>query len=343
MVDLPILELVQVTRRFGTVTAVDSAGFSLQEGSVTVLLGPSGCGKSTLLRMIAGLEPLDQGRILIAGTEVSSPVGMVVPERRGVGLVFQDNALFPHLDVAGNVAFGLRHVAPGERTSSVTELLERLQVAHLTKAWPHQLSGGEQQRVAIARALAREPALLLLDEPFSGLDSALRETVRETLMADLRAIGATVLVVTHDREEAMTIADQLVLMQQGRILQHGTPGECYREPASVAAARLLGNVVVEAAEIRDGTARSAIGTVPAEGWPDGPAVVVARTEDLELVADGNGAVVGEARFLGLCHRVEVAIGDQRVSLRITGEPPQAGADVGLRVSPSQAMIFTPGG
>ena len=217
----PILTLAGVSRRYGKAVAVDQASLTLKAGRIACLLGPSGCGKSTLLRLIAGLEPVDGGEVRIAGQTVSTPAAMTPPERRGVGLVFQDNALFPHLDVTGNVGFGLSALTAPKRAERVSRLLDQFHIAHLARSFPHMLSGGEQQRVAIARALAREPALLLLDEPFSGLDGHLRETVRAALLGDLRAAGASVLGMSRTGSARfepvaleMLVEDVLVILER---------------------------------------------------------------------------------------------------------------------------------
>jgi iron(III) transport system ATP-binding protein len=335
----PILELSAVTRRYGTVAAVDAAGFALHRGRIACLLGPSGCGKSTLLRMIAGLEPVDEGTIRIAGQVVSAPGNQAEPEQRGVGLVFQDNALFPHLDVRGNVGFGLGGMPRAQRHAQVTRLLDQFHIAHLAKSWPHMLSGGEQQRVAIARALAREPALLLLDEPFSGLDGSLRASVRDALLADLRRAGATVLVVTHDPDEAMAIADDLVLMAGGRVLQTGSPDECYRRPVSATAAYLLGEMVLLPGQVAAGQARTALGTHPAPGLPDGPALIGLRPEALSLAPDGVPATVREVRFAGHGHRLRLDLGGTEVTLRLTGTPPAVGETAGVGHDPAAVQVF----
>ena len=332
----PILTLEAVTRRYGRAVAVDQASLNLAAGRIACLLGPSGCGKSTLLRMIAGLEPVDQGEVRIAGQTVSTPAAMTPPERRGVGLVFQDNALFPHLDVTGNVGFGLSGLAPAERAERVGRLLDQFHVAHLARSFPHMLSGGEQQRVAIARALAREPALLLLDEPFSGLDGHLRESVRAALLGDLRAAGASVLIVTHDPEEAMGIADDLVLMAAGRILQTGNPADCYRRPVSVEAARLLGDVVLLPGEVRGGMIVTALGTAPAPGLPDGPARLGLRPEALRPAAQGIAARVIDQRFVGNGWRVTADLAGTPVTLRLP--EPVAGA-LNLGFDQSAASVF----
>lgn len=337
----PLLQVREVTRHFGSRTAVDCASFDLYEGRVAALLGPSGCGKSTLLRIIAGLDSIDSGSVSIGGGLASTPTDVLAPEKRGVGLVFQDNALFPHLDVESNVAFGIAHVAPNLRQRKVADLLERFHVGHLAKSWPHQLSGGEQQRVAIARALARDPALLLLDEPFSGLDGTLRDTVRQSLMADLRAAGATVLVVTHDRAEAMIVADDLVLMDRGRILQVGSPDECYREPVSGAAARLLSDVLIVPVEVVAGVASTPFGPVSARDVVNGPAELLVRPEALHLSQTGAPASVVDVRFAGSAYVVTIEVGGATVTVRADRDPPAAGEIVNIDIDRTHAVVRTP--
>ena len=336
MINEPILTLTGVTRRYGKAVAVDDASLSLAPGRTACLLGPSGCGKSTLLRMIAGLEPVDDGEVRIAGETVSTLAAMTPPERRGVGLVFQDNALFPHLDVTGNVGFGISALPPAERANRVSRLLDQFHIAHLARSFPHMLSGGEQQRVAIARALAREPALLLLDEPFSGLDGHLREAVRSALLGDLRAAGASVLVVTHDPEEAMGIADDLVLMAAGRILQTGSPADCYRRPVSAEAARLLGEMIMLAGDVRGGAIVTALGTTPAAGLPDGPAWLGLRPEFLRHDVTGTAARVIEQRFIGSGWRVTLDLAGTSITLRLP-EPVDGGLRLGF--NPATACLF----
>ncbi|MDZ3832674.1 MAG: ABC transporter ATP-binding protein [Sphingopyxis sp.] len=334
----PILELLQVTRVHGARTTVEGASFALMPGRIACLLGPSGCGKSTLLRMIAGLEPVNAGEIRVHGAPLSSPDRTVAPEDRGVGLVFQDNALFPHLNVSDNIGFGLAGMSAEVRCERVATLLDRFYIAHLARAWPHTLSGGEQQRVAIARALAREPSLLLLDEPFSGLDGQLRNDVRRSLLADLRDAGATVLIVTHDPEEAMMIADDLILMSDGRILQSGAPNDCYARPVSVAAARLLGDAIVVPATISDGTAQTPLGPVPAPGHPDGPAELAVRPEKLYFAAEGAAAEILSGRCIGNGWLIDLVVGDTQLTLR-TAAPPPPGKTASLAIDATDIAIL----
>ncbi|MFA7602110.1 MAG: ABC transporter ATP-binding protein [Novosphingobium sp.] len=335
----PALSVREVSRFYGGRAAVADASLDLRAGRITCLLGPSGCGKSTLLRLMAGLEPIDAGEIAIDGKVVSTPTGIVPPEDRGIGLVFQDFALFPHLNVTDNIGFGLKAVSAESRRQQVAALLTRFQLEHLAGSWPHMLSGGEQQRVAIARALARAPAALLLDEPFSGLDGHLRSAVRQSVLADLRAAAAAVLIVTHDPEEAMLIADDLLLMAQGRILQAGSPEDCYLRPASIAAARLLGEASVLPARIEGGAAHTPFGIVPARGLPDGQASAMVRPEAVRIAENGASAMVCDVRFGGAFHLVTFLSEGTALTARTTGSPPPTGALVKVALDPARTVIY----
>ncbi|MEH6663717.1 MAG: ABC transporter ATP-binding protein [Brevundimonas sp.] len=335
----PAVSARGVSRRYGAKTAVQGADIDLRPGRITCLLGPSGCGKSTLLRLIAGLEPADEGEIEAGGQVVTGPGVHTPPEQRGVGLVFQDYALFPHLSVLANVAFGLKHLPRKTRNARALALLEKVRLAARADAWPHMLSGGEQQRVALARALAREPAAVLLDEPFSGLDSHLKAEVRHTLLSALRAAGAAVLIVTHDAEEALLMADDLALMSEGRILQAGDPGDCYLNPASMAAARLLGEANALPARVAGGVAETAFGDVPAPGLPDGAGVVMVRPEGLRLWLEGARAQIAAVAFGGGFHEVTVAAGGQTARLRLHGGVPAVGEEVSVVIDADRARVF----
>jgi iron(III) transport system ATP-binding protein len=287
-----------VSRRYGATLAVDAADIAQQPGEITCLLGPSGSGKSTLLRLLAGLEPADGGEVLAAGRRLSGPGGHVPPEDRDLGFVFQDYALFPHLTVAENVAFGLRRLKPAERRERARLQLERVRLAHRGDAYPQALSGGEQQRVALARALAREPSAILLDEPFSGLDMRLKAEVRDAALSALRAAGAAALIVTHDADDALLTADTLALMDSGRILQTGAPRDVYLNPVSLQAARLTGEAETLPARILAGRAETPFGPLPAPRAPDGEAIVVVRPEAYRLAENGVEVRIASARFAG---------------------------------------------
>ncbi|MGC1488416.1 MAG: ABC transporter ATP-binding protein, partial [Albidovulum sp.] len=237
----PRLEVQRLTRQFGGRRVVDDVSLTIPAGQVTCLLGPSGCGKSTTLRIIAGVDMQDSGKIFADGKLVCDTVFRVPPEGRAIGLMFQDFALFPHLSVADNIGFGLARNAP-DRAARVGALLERVALTGFGAKYPHELSGGEQQRVALARALAPRPRILLMDEPFSGLDERLRDGIRDDTLALLKEEGAAVLLVTHEPHEAMRMADEILLMRDGRIVQRGAPYNLYNAPVDKAAAAFFSDI-----------------------------------------------------------------------------------------------------
>jgi iron(III) transport system ATP-binding protein len=273
------LEVRGLSRSYGGQPALADADVTVEEGSITVVLGPSGSGKTTLLRLVAGFERPDAGTITVGGQLVAGPGRLVPPERRRVAIVPQEGALFPHLSVAANIAFGL-HRGP-DRSARVTECLELVGLAGYERRRPDQLSGGQQQRVALARALAPHPSLILLDEPFSALDAAMRPQVRADVVAALRADGATAVVVTHDRDEALALADQVVVMIDGRIEQAADPVTLYRSPANSRVAEFIGRGEVVRG-VRDGdvvrTPSGELPVDPASRTSDGEVDVVVRPE-----------------------------------------------------------------
>jgi iron(III) transport system ATP-binding protein len=335
-----IVRVSGVSRRYGARPAVSNASLTLNTGRILGLLGASGSGKSTLLRLICGLEPVDAGEIEIDGVLVSAAGHTQPPEARRVGMVFQDFALFPHLTVAQNVAFGLKGDPAPVRDARVRELLERVRLSDSAAAWPHALSGGEQQRVALARAMARDPAVILLDEPFSSLDGPLRAEVRDDLIATLRGSGACAIIVTHDAEDAMVMADDLVLMEGGRVIQSGAPEDCYRRPASVAAARLLGPVNLIAATVKQGVATCVLGQASTE-LPDGPVWVGVRPTDLWLNTGSPGisAVVTACAFAGAYRVVTVKAGEVSLVLHRTGPAPAPGERVQVSPAPDSLIAL----
>jgi len=294
---------------FGAVVALDDVSLDAAAGEILFLLGPSGSGKSSLLRIVAGIERPDRGRVSLAGIEVAGPGGFVEPEARRVGMVFQDYALFPHLTVAANVAFGLR--GPEQhRRAAAGALLERLGVSHYAGSYPHMLSGGERQRVALARALAPQPRVLLMDEPFSSLDIRLRDRVRQETLDLLRETGTTTIVVTHDPQEAMRAADRIALLSAGRLLQAGTVDDLYTRPASALVARFLGDVNELAGVCFGHRVETALGFFSAPHLADGTAArVFVRPQHLHLAAAPAGARgrVVATEFLGETERVFVAV------------------------------------
>ncbi len=310
---------------------------SLHAGRIACLLGPSGGGKSTLLRLIAGLESVDAGEIVSGGSVISRAGFTLPPERRDIGLVFQDLALFPHLTAAQNIGFGLKALSSDARRERVALLLEQFRLAPRANAYPHTLSGGEQQRVAIARALARQPVAVLLDEPFSGLDGRLKEEVRGSVVDGLRRAGAAAMIVTHDPEEALLVADELVLMAEGRVLQTGSPDECYLRPASLGAARLLGEAIAVDAAVRDGVVESAFGRFAAPARPDGAACLLLRPESFRLDPSGAPVRVLANRFAGAFWELTVALDDLRMKVKLAEAPPD-GEKLTLAVRPDRAHV-----
>ena len=287
--------LSRVRRVYRGAVALDAVTLTAPTAKVLALLGPSGSGKSTILRLIAGLEPVDAGDIQIGGELVSSPGRTLPAEVRRVGMVFQDYALFPHLTVGGNVAFGLEKLARAEREAEALRWLDRVGLKHRTLAFPHELSGGEQQRVALARALAPKPQAVLLDEPFSGLDPVLRAELREATLVALAEARTTTLFVTHDAEEALLVADHLAILKAGRVLQEGAPRIAYDHPMSADAAAALGAVNVFAGPVEAGSLATPFGPVSARTLAEGSrAQAVVRAEALSL-RPGAGARVLDVR------------------------------------------------
>jgi thiamine transport system ATP-binding protein len=277
-----MLAVEGLTVRYGALAAVDDVAVTVADGEVLALLGPSGCGKSTLLRAVAGLEPPAGGTIRWDDTDLAD----VPVHKRGFGLVFQDGQLFPHRDVAGNVAFGLRMRRLPGRAERVTELLELVGLAGYERRKVTELSGGEAQRVALARALAPRPRLLLLDEPLSALDRALREQLAMDLAGLLRVAGATALVVTHDHDEAFTLADRVAVMRKGKIVQADPPEEVWRQPVDEDTARFLGCGLFLPATVAGGTVTCGLGSVDLPWAPDGDVTLGLRPNALRLTENG---------------------------------------------------------
>lgn len=349
------LAIAGVSHAFGSRRVLQPIDLQVAPGELVCLVGPSGCGKTTLLRLAAGLEDVQAGTIAIGGQVVASPGFAVPAEARGVGFVFQDYALFPHLDVAGNVAFGLSTLHGAERRIRIGAVLAQVGMQGETGTYPHQLSGGQQQRVALARALAPRPRILLLDEPFSGLDARLREQVRDETLHVLKDSGAATLMVTHDPEEAMFMADRLVILNAGRIEQAGPPPEVYSAPASAFVAAFFGQVNEVGAVVRDRRAMTPFGPVAAEGVSDGRRVrVLIRPEALRLrtteIDNACPAKVLAARLLGrsswlhLCLGPENAAAGDRTHLhfhaRVPGRfLPKEGEVLGVELDVAQAFVF----
>ena len=334
-----MIRLENVSKRFRDATAVDGTSLCVDRGEVVALLGPSGCGKTTLLRLIAGFERPDDGSVWIAGRTVSAPGAWIAPEARRVGMVFQDYALFPHLTVASNVGFGLPR---RERPRRVPELLEIVGLGPLGHRYPHELSGGQQQRVALARALAPAPELVLLDEPWSNVDPFLRDSLRAEVEEIIRPLGVTVLLVTHDREEAFSLADRIALMRDGKVVQEGTAEELYFGPASRWAAEFVGAANVLSGRVVDGHVRTAIGAFAANGASSkSDARVLVRPELLELEPNAAGAaevVAREFRGHDVFYRVRLD-GVELVSQRPSTEVVALGSRVSIRVHDGRVPVL----
>jgi iron(III) transport system ATP-binding protein len=334
-----MIRLEGVTRRFGSVTAVDGASLCVDRGEVVALLGPSGCGKTTLLRLVAGFERPDAGTVETAERVVSGRGTWVPPEDRKIGMVFQDYALFPHLTVAENVGFGLTRSLRGPRAA---ELLEVVGLAGLGGRYAHELSGGQQQRVALARALAPSPELVLLDEPWSNVDPFLRESLRAEVAEIIRPLGVTAVLVTHDREEAFSLADRIALMRDGTIVQEGTAEELYFAPASRWAAEFVGAANVLRGRVEAGSVRTALGALAANGVNGESEIdVLVRPELVVLAPDpaGSGEVVArEFRGHDVFYRV-LLDGVELVSQRPSNEVVPLGARVSVRLHEGRIPVL----
>ncbi|MGA9746282.1 MAG: ABC transporter ATP-binding protein [Nocardioides sp.] len=310
----PALRLDGVTKRYGAVVAARDLELEAAPGELVTLIGPSGCGKSTTLRLVAGLDRPDEGCIAIAGEVVAHARTWRPPERRRVGLVFQDHALFPHLDVARNVAFGIDRLSRDEQRRRVGEMLELVRLGHLAGRYPHELSGGEQQRVALARALAPRPAVVLLDEPFSSLDETLRAQVRAETVGALRETGTTAMLVTHDQTEALSTGDRVVVMHEGVIEQADTPQAVFESPATRFVASFMGDADFLPAHVRDALLTCEIGvvsTVPGWGNVDVDVEVVLRPHEVALTPDDDAAaqvVAVDYQGAFVLHTVRLASG-----------------------------------
>ncbi|HUF93999.1 MAG TPA: ABC transporter ATP-binding protein [Candidatus Limnocylindria bacterium] len=338
----PLLALQGVSKRFAAdrPPAVDGLSFTLERGHILALLGPSGCGKTTTLRLIAGFEALDEGRVSIAGAVIASAGGIgVPPEARGVGVVFQDYALFPHLSVEDNVGFGLRRRPRGERAIRVRQILDLVGLTDFARRFPHELSGGQQQRVAAARALAPAPALLLLDEPFSNLDADLRAQMRDEVEKILRATNTTAIFVTHDQEEAFTIADEVGVLNRGRLEQLGPPETIYHHPATPFVAEFVGAADFLPGLVTAGGIVTEIGTFDnVEGREPGEKVkVMIRPDDVTFVPDTAGdAVIVRRDFRGPETLYSLALPSGH---RVHSSQPSSAAFVkGTRVRPEAHVL-----
>lgn len=350
------LHILNVSHSYDSTKVLTGVSVFVGEGEVVCLLGPSGCGKTTLLRIAAGLEQVQVGRITIGDDLVadgSSPTQWP-PEKRGVGLMFQDYALFPHLTVFDNIAFGIEGKREVEkRRAWIMSGLNRMGLEAYAEAYPHVLSGGQQQRVALLRALAPNPRVLLLDEPFSGLDVTRRAQIREETFDVLRDAGVAALMVTHDPEEAMFMADRILVMNEGRVVQSGSPTDIYFQPNSNFVAELFGPVNRFTGTVHDGSVETLLGRFPAPTLHDGdPAEVLIRPEALSLAPSsatnghqGPSFRVVNARTLGRSSHLALAANDMRTDSLITARVPDVflppeGSLVNVGVAPERAHVFS---
>jgi iron(III) transport system ATP-binding protein len=353
------LVLEGVSHAFARVPVVEDVDLTIAPGELVCLVGPSGCGKTTILRIAAGLEEPQRGRVMMRDRVVADATVHVPPEDREVGLVFQDFALFPHLTAEENVEFGLIGLGAADRRSRALEVLDQVGMAGFATSYPHVLSGGEQQRVALARALAPRPRLMLLDEPFSGLDARLREQVRDETLHVLKTSGTTTLLVTHDSEEAMFMGDRIAVMREGRILQTGSPANIYYRPSSAFVASFFSEVNRLAGTVTEGQVRTPFGALEAPGLGPGEAAQILIRPDafrLARVGNGNGpaAAGGErtgrargrvitARLLGRTSLVHLSVVDAdgrllHLHARVPGRflPPE---DTVLEIALDEAQAF----
>ncbi|NJK38401.1 MAG: ABC transporter ATP-binding protein [Oscillatoriales cyanobacterium RM2_1_1] len=364
MIYSPILQLKGISKQFSgnPRPAVDNISLQLGPGDILGLLGPSGCGKTTLLRIIAGFEYPQQGIVEMAGNVISDGRNAIPPEQRGIGMVFQDYALFPHLTVARNIAFGLqplKKISGRQMQLRIQEVLDLVSLSGLDHRYPHELSGGQQQRVALARALAPCPPVVLLDEPLSNLDVQVRLKLRQELREILKTAGTSAIFVTHDQEEALSISDWVAVMQQGRLEQFGTPEEIYQSPNSRFVAEFVTQANFIPAQRRDQVWHTELGNFAVEVYLEqlGCACVrpepfnlahfdqvelMIRQEDFSLQPDINGnALIRDRQFLGRDHYygLQLPSGKSLMARTCTGKALPIGAQVQISVSPKAIRVF----
>ncbi|MEM8774851.1 MAG: ABC transporter ATP-binding protein [Pseudomonadota bacterium] len=352
----PRLKIRNLCHSYDGRRVVDDVNLEVLPGQVTCLLGPSGCGKSTALRLVAGVETQDRGEICVDGSLVCNGVTSMPPEQRQIGLMFQDFALFPHLTVEQNVGFGLNGTG-GQR---VRELLDRVEMTRHATSFPHELSGGEQQRVALVRALAPDPKIMLMDEPFSGLDNRLRDDIRDQTLEILREQGTAVLLVTHEPDEAMRMADQIALMREGRIVQKGAPLELFTSPVDRGAAAFFSDINILKGKVESGQVMTRFGPFGAENLSEtSEAEVIVRPQHVRLDFDRNGkgpaatptegtavrAEVVRARLMGSESIVEFSLDPDRAAFKASVAGvflPKPGVPMWLMVRRDKCFVFENG-
>ena len=349
------LEFLGVSHSYDKAKVLHDVSLAVPSGSITCLLGPSGCGKTTLLRLSAGLEPLQTGEVFLDGGKVADAHGSLAPERRGVGLMFQEYMLFPHLSVMGNVRFGLNELPPTEQIARAKIALEQVGMADFSQHFPHMLSGGEQQRVALARAIVPRPRVLLLDEPFSGLDLRLRKSLRGQTLGLLRELGTTTLMVTHDPEEALLMADHIAVMRNGEVLQEGTGSELYAKPANAFCATFLGEALEHKVYVSSPVVDTPFGAVEVDAEFIGSEVrILIRPEgiifdtnynQIEVNSQFVGGRLTDLRAIGAYRQVSLKLHNSGLEVRFLSSRamfPEVGSDVGIGVDPSMVFVFPVG-
>ena len=335
-----------VSHDYDGVSSVKDMNLSIAPGEILCLLGHSGCGKTTLMRIAAGVERQNRGNVLINGRVVAGEEIFLPPEKRGVGLMFQDYALFPHMSILANVMFGLTNLPRKEARTAAMAALGRVGLTDYADDYPHALSGGEQQRVALARALVPRPGILLMDEPFSGLDKRLRDNVRDETLAVIRETRATCIIVTHDPEEAMRMGDRIALMRRGRLVQHGTAAELYKHPADLFAARFFSELNQLEGQVTSAGLETPIGVLASDGLTAGEKVdVCVRPQGVLLNQAGLCGVPGrvrDKRFVGEVDLLTIVIDgtEQALQARVrAGSPWEMGMDVAVTTDPKDVLVF----
>ena len=340
------LSFEDVRHAYGAVETLRGLTLTANAGEILCLLGPSGSGKTTSLRIAAGLEGGHGGRVLLSDREIGGPTAFLPPEKRGIAYMFQDFALFPHMTVVGNTMFGLTSMNRREARKLAMTSLERVGLAEMADRHPHMLSGGQQQRVALARALVMRPGVILMDEPFSGLDTRLKDAVRADTLRILRETRATAVIVTHDAEEAMRLGDRIALLRDGRLVQAGTSYDLYHHPVDLFTAQFFSDLNILPGHVSGGTADCAVGRFDARNMQDGPVEVGIRPTSFDYDPDGPlQAKVVARRFLGEGDAFTLALEDRSEPLRVRlrdGTVPPGATRVGLSIRQSDVLVFESG-